>query len=392
MSNVPPELLHAEVGVLNGEQLQQLVRCSIIKNFVLNRKKDGYYKGIGGSAINLHLSNKAWRVDSTAKITQGESVVKMIRQQGGKKFGLSRTVLEKNGIYIIKLKEELAFGKYSGGYGLYGRASGRSSIGRLDVLTRLIVDYCPKYDEVPPDFSGHLYLEVIPISFNIRVDEGIELNQLRIFVGKPELSKLRAEDLGKRAPMLYKERGSPILSELDILRVDLNQDVTMKCDRNIRAFEAKNTKAVIDLCEGAPKRNPREFWKTVPFNRALSGVIINRDRFYIMRSSERMFLPHDIAVTCIAYSENLGELRIHYAGIVHPNFGRLPENTKLKDSKPGAPLTFEARCHSFKVTVRNDEPFARIEYYKMSQATNQPSGYSEQELKLSTYFRDWCNQ
>ncbi len=99
-----------------------------------------------------------------------------------------------------------------------------------------------------------------------------------------------------------------------------------------------------------------------------------------------MFLPNDIAVTCVAYSENLGELRIHYAGFAHPNFGR-----DRKDKEIGAPLIFEARCHSFDVTIRDREHFAKIEYYKMSQATDYQSSktYSNQELQLSTYFREW---
>jgi deoxycytidine triphosphate deaminase len=100
-----------------------------------------------------------------------------------------------------------------------------------------------------------------------------------------------------------------------------------------------------------------------------------------------MHLPNDVAVTCIAYSENLGELRIHYAGFAHPNFGH--HGLDKLDKKIGAPLIFEARCHSFKVKIRHKEQFARIEYYKMSEFTEATSKYSNQELKLSAIFADW---
>ena len=112
---------------------------------------------------------------------------------------------------------------------------------------------------------------------------------------------------------------------------------------------------------------------------------MNKENFYILRSYERMLLPNDIAVSCIAYTENLGELRIHYQGFAHSNFGHHNE----KDKKIGTPLIFEARCHSFDVKIRNKEQFARIEYYKMSKPTNTPSGYLTQELELSKIFKKW---
>jgi dCTP deaminase len=117
------------------------------------------------------------------------------------------------------------------------------------------------------------------------------------------------------------------------------------------------------------------------------SLTIDVDRFYILRSIERLCLPDDIAVTGMAYSENLGELRIHYAGFAHPWFGM-----ERQDQKKGTPLIFEVRAHSFPIVLRHEEVFATIKFYKMSKPIPpkdkepEPNDYTNQELKLSNFF------
>ena len=41
-----------------------------------------------------------------------------------------------------------------------GIANAKSSIGRLDILTRLITDYGKEFDRIPKGFSGRLYVEI----------------------------------------------------------------------------------------------------------------------------------------------------------------------------------------------------------------------------------------
>lgn len=331
------------------------------------------------------MTNEAWKLNATAKLTQNQTVSDLIKQQKGELIDLSSTQLQRNGIYIIKLRERLEFNKFKGRYGLHGSASGRSTIGRLDVLTRLIVDYFPKYDEVPPDYRGDLYLEVVPLSFHLIAKEGIALNQLRIFHGKPELSALTPSELANAAPMTYLQEGHPTTSDHGLLRVSLGPAPNFPKSKVV-AFKAKEkVEAPVDLTR-TPKSHDAKIYFEPEFHNEI-GLQMLRERFYILRSVERMFLPNDIAVTCVAYTENLGELRIHYAGFAHPNFGRPPLGKEATNT--GAPLIFEARCHSFSVTIREQEHFARIQYYKMSEPTDKPSSYSSQELTLSSYFQDW---
>ena len=372
-----------EYGVLNNKQLRFLIDNDFIINFDKTLVENENYKDIDGSSLDLHITNEIRELKFTEKLEKRKSLNDIFGS-----FPLYDITkgLFKEHIYLIKLKEKIDFKKYCGKYGLYGRTSGRSSIGRLDILTRLIVDNYPKYDEIPPNYCGSLYLEVIPLSFYIKLPEGYALNQLRVFHGKPELSVIQNDELYKYAPMLYIDDGNPVLHDYKSLRVDLTEDKTTNGDPISYRANKLNT-LTVDL-NSRTKLNPNEFWyQEKKIDKEKDYLLMEKEEFYILRSYERMHLPNDVAVTCIAYSENLGELRIHYAGFAHPNFGH--HGLDKLDKKIGAPLIFEARCHSFKVKIRHKEQFARIEYYKMSEFTEATSKYSNQELKLSAIFADW---
>ena len=99
-----------------------------------------------------------------------------------------------------------------------------------------------------------------------------------------------------------------------------------------------------------------------------------------------------MAAYCKAIDETIGEMRIHYAGFVHPFFG-----FERADGEPGTPLIFEVRGHDLDVSLIHREKLAQVTFYRMSEDASKPprsdSGdkneYNEQELKLSGYFEDW---
>ena len=85
--------------------------------------------------------------------------------------------------------------------------------------------------------------------------------------------------------------------------------------------------------------------------------------------------------------ESLGEMRIHYAGFVHPHFG-----LNRSDGKEGAPLIFEVRGHNVDVLLTDAEILARLYIYRMSEHAPALAGatsYSNQELTLSRAFKNW---
>ena len=103
----------------------------------------------------------------------------------------SGAMLEARCPYLIELKERLDLPA-----GLRGKANPKSSTGRIDVFTRVITDHSDRFDEVAPGYQGPLYLEVVPLSFAVRVREDLTLNQLRLSIGRPWLS----DDAGAGGP------------------------------------------------------------------------------------------------------------------------------------------------------------------------------------------------
>ncbi|MGH8997551.1 MAG: 2'-deoxycytidine 5'-triphosphate deaminase domain-containing protein, partial [Acidimicrobiales bacterium] len=98
-----------------------------------------------------------------------------LREEGG--------VLETNRPYLVPLKERLALPPE-----IRAKANPKSSTGRVDVFTRVITDHGFRFDEVATGYRGPRWLEIVPLSFAIGVREGLSLNQLRLSVGRTQLS------------------------------------------------------------------------------------------------------------------------------------------------------------------------------------------------------------
>lgn len=343
-------------------------------------------EAVGPSAFDLHLSHQGWEMKGSIKGLDN-TLIDEIGKNYGNGFNIEhKQKLNPKTPYVFQLRESLKIPSYGM---LYGKATGRSSIGRLDVLTRLMVDNCSLYDEIKPKegfYPGRMYLEVTPITFGIEVQEGVSLSQLRLFRGGPELSELKASGIELFGEMILDENRQPKPKEkLYELRVDLTPDPK----NHISAFRAKKDKdLVVDLTREEKHYKPKDFWEEITLN-SDSPLKIEPERFHILRSKERFKLHPDIAVYCQAVSETIGELRIHYAGFVHPGFG----STRPQE---GTPIIFEVRGHNVDTFLRDGETLAHIKFYRMSEPCppdslekEKKSEYEKQELRLSSYFEDW---
>lgn len=363
-------------GVLSPRQLRFLADKRYIDKF----PNDGIK--VDNSSFDLHLSDEGHEMidgsikpseDSYQIYLQNPKLAKTLSKEVDETF-----ILKKNTTYIFKLKEELNFrGKYD--Y-FYGQATAKSSIGRMDVLARLIVDGMDRYDGFTPDElkkgGGKLYIEITPITFNVIVKEGISLIQLRLFKGKPVDSEIVSEYVNQAI----------LGSKYDTLSVDLTLTKVPGIRGKISGFfTSKDTikdNTPISLIEKG-KYNPKDFWKYCKIGRDYPKRIkIEKDKFYILRSKEKINLPDKIAVYCRAMDETFGEMRIHYAGFVHPYFGNI---------SGGTPLIFEVRGHDVNVNLCDHEPLAKLHFYRMSEVHEDISDqeYYNQVLKLSKFFKDW---
>jgi dCTP deaminase len=146
------------------------------------------------ASLDLRLGPVAWRIRASFLPGPDATVKQRIEQLSLHQIDLTKgAVFEAGCVYIVPLLESVALP-----YRVSGVANPKSSTGRLDVFTRLIVDRAKEFDRIEPGYEGPLYAEVSPRSFSILVREGSRLNQLRLRRGSPpfsdsELKRLQEE-------------------------------------------------------------------------------------------------------------------------------------------------------------------------------------------------------
>jgi dCTP deaminase len=310
-----------------------------------------------------------------------------------KSLGDSYVTLDKQQVYLFKADVRLDLTNL----GLHqGRATGRSSVGRLDVLVRLIVDYSDAFDFIEGGKKHELYVEVTPISFDLKVKRGATLSQLRLYRGRESDISLTKEELylldDDNFPVVD-EHGQPCRQPCanrpdDIwfpFCPNLAPDPVVNCS----AFVAKNRKEngqklpPIDPDEEKPFYDPRTYWEPVPGKNG--SITLLPDQLYIIRSKERLRIPRDLALECKSYTTEMGDWRIEYAGFAHPYFGR------LRDDGIGTPIIFEVRGHNGPTILTHEIPLGNVRFLRMSKPAREPkpADYDKQELKLSRCFKNW---
>ena len=105
-------------------------------------------------------------------------------------------VLEAGCVYLVPLIEQLNLRATIAAF-----ANPKSSIGRIDVFTRLIADRQDSFDAVEEGYSGPLFAEICPRTFSIKVRYGSRLNQIRFLrrVGQQLDADERPGRVGDRA-------------------------------------------------------------------------------------------------------------------------------------------------------------------------------------------------
>jgi dCTP deaminase len=138
-----------------------------------------------------------------------------------------------------------------------------------------------------------------------------------------------------------------------------------------------------------------------PWDEWVPGALNKRQMLQLLQENfitfdgtkPKLCVPKEVAIYCRASDETMGEMRIHYAGFVHPYFGLFRE-----DGKKGTPLIFEVRGHQVPVSLADKEKMANLIFYRMSEDAptlseedkrKEAKGYGSQDLKLSKFFAEW---
>jgi len=368
-------------GVLNKDQIETLCTTKKLKGFQL--------KELDHSSIDLHISDIGYKMKGSVKPLNDGDINSIIHSYKGKKDNFEKNgkfYLKKGQTYIFQLEESLNLEETK----ISGHATGKSTYGRLDILTRLLSNFSVSFDTIATDYKGSLWVEVTPITFPIIIEPGISLNQLRLLKGEPRNCRIKEEELHLWGSLIKSESKEENQNNLTL---SLDEDPILGKDIcAFKAIEIEDENSFIDLTKDFSKNenryDPKKYWEpvSVSVSNEEEHLPIEKERFYILRSSERFTLPRSVAIYCQAVTETLGELRIHYAGFVHPLFGK----GRADDS--GAPLIFEVRGHNIETILRDGETLAKLEYYWMSQDAveeQKDSPYNNQELTLSKIFKKW---
>lgn len=399
MTQADPDFGYWKKGVLSKRQLEAFCDAGWLTG------PDGLRCLCGESAIDLRIDGRVFKLKHGSVKPFGPGYLKnlkdnrLIEEDELIPEPDGSTVLKKTETYLLPISEKLEKRSSLWRFGCHGQATAKSSIGRLDVLARLIVDGASVYENFTPEClrgsTGELFVEVTPITFPIRVRKGDKLVQLRLFKNSPRESELTGKRVSRRV----------LASDNQSLSVSLVPTSIVKGgDNKYVAFEANgaDSNEPIDLAasksEGA---HPTRYWKPAELHDPDSAkgnkpdsakenkyFKIEPNSFYILRSAELLSVPDDIAVYCRASDEAVGEMRIHYAGFVHPRFG-----LDRTDGGCGTPLIFEVRGHNVSVLLADRERMATLVLYKMSEPYQgtENSEYGNQTLKLSKHFKDWPN-
>ncbi len=336
-------------------------------------------------SLDLRLGREAYRIQSSF-LPENETVMAKLKDIQLYKIDLrDGGILEKGAIYLIPLLEELDLPA-----SIYGRTNPKSSTGRLDMFTRVIVDYGHRFDEVPAGYRGKMYLEVIPRSFPVRVTEGLSLNQLRMVHGDPQLSDKNLKANYRKFPILFKASGPAI--PVEDVKINnglfISVDLSGKTKNSIIAYKAKTNSSVIDLSK-TKFYDPDEFWEPVKKQKK-NRLILEPESFYIMMSKEKICIWPHLLAEMVAYEPNSGELRTHYAGFFDPGFGWQGRKT-LKGQ--GTRAVMEVRPHDVPFMVEDGQTFCRLKFEKVIETPEKVYGkkinsnYHSQALTLSKYFK-----
>ncbi len=328
------------------------------------------------ASLDLRLGAEAFRVRASFLPGRGASVADRLKSLNPERISLAGdgAVLEKGIVYIAPLMERIALPP-----GLSGAANPKSSTGRLDIFTRLIVDGSDAFDHVPAGYAGPLFAEISPRSFSVRVRAGTRLNQLRLRDGASP-AVLDAEALRAR------HAASPLVDRPLSLREGLIVHVGLAGEPGeIVGYRAIKNSDVIDVDRVAGYA-AQDFWEPI-LARADRRLVLDPDEFYILASREKMQIPADLAAEMAPIDPAIGEFRVHYAGFFDPGFGQ------GADGRPAARAVLEVRSRDVPFLIEDGQPVGRLVFEQLADAADElygagkTSNYQHQGLKLSKHFR-----
>lgn len=368
----------SSVGVLPDHHLEKAIAEEVISGV-----GDDIPEGnIQPASLDLRLGDVAHRIQCS--FLPGERKVReRLDQLTTNTLNLTEegAVLEVGIPYIIPLLERLRLP-----HNMRARANPKSSTGRADVFTRVLTDAGARFDDIRAGYVGPLYLEVIPLSFPVRVRRGLTLNQLRLSIGDTALSDAEIRNEHARRSLLSVggkpvSRGQLQLASGLFVGLNLRQPKAQGI-----GWKAKRPAPLLDMTR-TRHAEPRHFWEKVEREDG-PRIILQPNSFYLLMSLQEITIPPHLAAEMAAYDPTSGELRTHYAGFFDPGFG-------YRESDPGVGSTaaLEVRAHDVAFMVEHRQHVCKLTYERMLEppaslygSSGSGSNYQGQTETLGKHF------
>ncbi len=354
-------------GALPSQQLRALIAAGQIAADVPVTDAQ-----VQPASLDLRLGAKAWRVRASFLAGKDRTLSERIPDFAMHEFDLAGgAVLEKGCVYVIPLMESLDLPD-----DVWGAASAKSSIGRLDLFTRVITDQGDEFDRIKPGYKGPLYAEVSPRSFSVKVQPGQCLTQMVLRRGDGRLDDTALTALHDKLGLVDGD------AHIDG-GLGFSVDLTPRAG-GIVGYRAKPHTGLIDLSK-LRHYEARDYWEEVRPN--ADALILDPGAFYILVSREAVHVPPDYAAEMTPYLAMVGEFRVHYAGFFDPGFGHAPAGGN------GSRGVLEVRCHEAPFVLEHGQIVGRLIYEHMLErpdiiyGADLKSNYQGQGLKLSKHFK-----
>lgn len=327
------------------------------------------------ASLDLRLGRKVYRVRASFLPGPGRTVRERLEGLSLHVIDLTAgAVLETACVYIAELLESVALPE-----DLSAAANPKSSTGRIDVFTRVIVDRAREFDAVEAGYRGPLYAEISPRTFPVLVRTGTRLSQLRLRKGETRLTDADLHALHARERIVTS--AEPSIQGGVAVSVDLSGFGP----EGLVGYRAKRHTALVDV--DRPGAHPvAEYWEPIRADRSRT-LILDPGQFYILASKEAVHVPPDYAAEMVPFDPLVGEFRVHYAGFFDPGFGHAGAGGA------GARAVLEVRSRDVPFILEDGQIVGRLVYERMAErpqvlyGAGAGSNYQAQGLKLSKHFR-----
>ena len=358
-------------GILADRAIRAMLQSGALKS---EAPLDG--DQIQPASLDLRLGSKALRVRASFMPGKAHTVEDKLQRLTLHEIDLEHgAVLETGCVYIVPLMESLSLGAE-----ISASANPKSSTGRLDIFTRVMVDHAQEFDKVPAGYDGPLYLEISPRTFPIIVRRGSRLSQIRFRTGHALLGEDELLQLHARETLVASE--APNISGGGIA---LSIDLKGSGPDGLIGYRGKHHTSVVDVDRKAV-HDVLDFWEPL-HARGKQELILDPDEFYILVSNEAVHVPPLYAAEMTPFDPLVGEFRVHYAGFFDPGFGHAGAGGT------GSRAVLEVRSHEVPFILEHGQIIGRLVYEHMQEppeglyGSGLGSNYQAQGLKLSKHFR-----